>query len=145
MALVLGHFSDTYPIPVIMPLALFQPRAYWGPRLARDGQRLAFYTATRGGTRAWIADLRSGTATPITDEGSVYSPVWSPTWSPRSSATSSAAWSAPVWPPETIFSRRITGERPKGTAAEDREFMPQHDDFEVPIGRTNAGPRTEAP
>jgi hypothetical protein len=23
--------------------------------------------------------------------------------------------------------------------------MPQHDDFEVPIGRTNAGPRTEAP
>jgi hypothetical protein len=30
---------------------------------------------------------------------------------------------------------------PKGTAAEDREFMPQHDDFEVPIGRTNAQDR----
>jgi Tol biopolymer transport system component len=61
----------------VTPLALFQPRAYWGPRLARDGQRLAFYTATKAGTRAWIADLRSGIATPITEEGSVFTPVWS--------------------------------------------------------------------
>jgi dipeptidyl aminopeptidase/acylaminoacyl peptidase len=62
---------------MITPLA-FPQRAYWGPRLAPDGQRLAFYAYEGAGGRAWIADLRSGTSTPITETGSVYFPVWSP-------------------------------------------------------------------
>jgi TolB protein len=51
---------------------------YFGPRLAPDSLRVAFYTYEGRGGRAWIADLRSGTSTPITEAGSVYYPVWSP-------------------------------------------------------------------
>jgi hypothetical protein len=65
----------------VMPLGL-PPRAYWGPRLAPDNQRVAFYfyepIGAGVGTRAWIADLRSGSSTPLTEGGSVMYPVWSP-------------------------------------------------------------------
>jgi serine/threonine-protein kinase len=61
----------------VTPLAL-PPRVYYGPRLAPDGQRLAFYTYEGAGGRAWITDLRSGTSTPITETGALYYPVWSP-------------------------------------------------------------------
>ena len=68
---------------IVMPLALPQ-RSYWGPRLAPDGWRLAFYATVNSvvgagsGARAWISDLRSGTSTPITETGSILMPVWSP-------------------------------------------------------------------
>jgi Tol biopolymer transport system component len=61
----------------VTPLAL-PLRAYWGPRLAPDGQRLTFYVYEGAGGRAWITDLRSGTSTPITETGSIYYPHWSP-------------------------------------------------------------------
>jgi eukaryotic-like serine/threonine-protein kinase len=57
----------------VTPLAL-PPRAYWGPRLAPDGQRLAFYT----NGRVWISDLRNGTSNPVTEPGSARFPVWTP-------------------------------------------------------------------
>ena len=63
------------------PLAL-PPRSYWGPRLSPDGQRLAFYfyAAIGGGAggRVWVADLRTGSSTPISDTGAIFYPVWSP-------------------------------------------------------------------
>jgi eukaryotic-like serine/threonine-protein kinase len=61
----------------VTPLAL-PLREYWGPRLAPDGQRLGFYFYEGAGGRAWIADLRNGTATPFTEAGNVFHTVWSP-------------------------------------------------------------------
>ena len=61
----------------VTPLAL-PLREYWGPRLAPDGQRLGFYFYEGAGGRAWIADLRNGTATPFTETGNVFHTVWSP-------------------------------------------------------------------
>ena len=53
------------------------PRVYWGPRLAPDGRRVAFYT--RGSEqRVWIADLRNGTSTPVTERGNPSFIVWTP-------------------------------------------------------------------
>jgi len=58
------------------PLAL-PTRVYWGPRLAPDGQQVAFYT--RGSDqRVWIADLRNGTTTPVTERGNPSFIIWTP-------------------------------------------------------------------
>jgi Tol biopolymer transport system component len=60
----------------VTPLPL-PPRVYWGPGLAPDGQRVAFYT--RGSEqRVWIADLRNGTSTPVTERGNPSFIVWTP-------------------------------------------------------------------
>ena len=60
----------------VTPLAL-PTRVYWGPRLAPDGQHVAFYT--RGSDeRVWIADLRSGITTPVTERGNPSFIIWTP-------------------------------------------------------------------
>ena len=60
----------------VTPLAL-PSRVYWGPRLAPDGQRVAFYT--RGtDQRVWIVDLRKGTSTPVTEQGKPSFIIWTP-------------------------------------------------------------------
>ncbi len=60
----------------VTPLSL-PSRVYWGPRLAPDGQRVAFYT--RGSDqRVWIADLRNGTSTAVTERGNPSFIIWTP-------------------------------------------------------------------
>jgi eukaryotic-like serine/threonine-protein kinase len=60
----------------VTPLPL-PSRVYWGPRLAPDGQRVAFYT--RGSDqRVWIADLRNGTSTAVTERGNPSFIIWTP-------------------------------------------------------------------
>ena len=60
----------------ISPLPL-PPRAYWGPRLAPDGQQVAYYT--RGNDpRIWVADIRNGKSTPVTERGNVSMVAWTP-------------------------------------------------------------------
>jgi eukaryotic-like serine/threonine-protein kinase len=60
----------------VTPLSL-PYRVYWGPRLSPDGQQVGFYTRGKD-QRVWIADLRNGTSTAVTERGNPSFIIWTP-------------------------------------------------------------------